>query len=157
MSWAQVDWAKATATSSQMRWSKSTNAPSGWFQNSKTDGEWMGVWLLWGWHTTRVRIWPTKMWLSSTRFGLRGTGGTVGKLKWNICKRGRPTEMRSWLANSIVVCISKQHKHHQQGSAGQQRNLTVSPRLHKRRLQKASDNPHTQQDAEMAVGLTTER
>ena len=65
-----------------------------------------------GWHTTRVRIWPTKMWLSSTRFGLRGTGRTVGKLKWNICKRGRPTEMRSWLANSIS--ISKQHKQHQQ-------------------------------------------
>eukprot|EP00438_Fugacium_kawagutii_P024759 Skav204252 [mRNA] locus=scaffold912:80551:83877:- [translate_table: standard] len=30
-------------------------------------------------------------------------------------------------------------------------------KLHKRRLQKASDDPHTQQDAEMAVGLTTER
>ena len=30
-------------------------------------------------------------------------------------------------------------------------------RLHKRRLQKASDDPHTQQDAEMAVGLTTQR
>mmetsp|Transcript_99304 Transcript_99304/g.138001 ORF Transcript_99304/g.138001 Transcript_99304/m.138001 type:complete len:114 (-) Transcript_99304:77-418(-) len=30
-------------------------------------------------------------------------------------------------------------------------------KLHKRRLQKASDDPHTQQDAEMAVGLTTQR
>lgn len=33
----------------------------------------------------------------------------------------------------------------------------MPPRLHKRRLQKASDDPHTQHDAEMAVGLTTER
>lgn len=31
------------------------------------------------------------------------------------------------------------------------------PRLHKRRLQKAKDDPHTQHDAEMAVGLATER
>ncbi|CAJ1327377.1 unnamed protein product [Effrenium voratum] len=30
-------------------------------------------------------------------------------------------------------------------------------KLHKRRLQKASDEPHTQRDAEMAVGLATER
>merc|ERR1712014_320923 len=28
-------------------------------------------------------------------------------------------------------------------------------KLHKRRLQKASDDPHTQRDADMAVGLTT--
>ena len=35
--------------------------------------------------------------------------------------------------------------------------LPLRPRLHKRRLQKASDDPHTQQDAEMAVGLTTQR
>eukprot|EP00434_Breviolum_minutum_P009936 symbB.v1.2.008757.t1/scaffold544.1/size189386/14 len=30
-------------------------------------------------------------------------------------------------------------------------------KLHKRRLQKAKDDPHTQHDAEMAVGLATER